>query len=172
LNKYLHLDQHNYLPDDILYKCDRMSMAHSLEVRPPFLDHRIVEFAAALPEKLKIRGSSLKHVLRELMRDKLPTNVLRRPKEGFDIPAHQWFRTALKPLLMDTLTQDAVEETGIFDWPTVKFVMDEHMSRRTNFGYHLWGLLTLFLWMNRWGIKPAMATQEQPETQVTLSATA
>ena len=66
------LDQLCYLPDDILYKCDRMSMAHSLEVRPPFLDHRIVEFAARLPENLKIRGGRLKYVLRELMKDKLP----------------------------------------------------------------------------------------------------
>ena len=69
------------MPDDILYKTDRMSMAHSLEVRPPFLDHRIVEFAARLPEDLKIRGSTLKYVLRELMRDKLPPSVL-TPKEG------------------------------------------------------------------------------------------
>ncbi len=69
-----------------------MSMAHSLEVRPPFLDHRIVEFAASLPESLKIRGSRQKYLLRELMRDKLPQAVLTRKKEGFDIPAHDWFR--------------------------------------------------------------------------------
>ena len=84
---FLYVDQNYYLPDDILYKTDRMSMAHSLEVRPPFLDHRIVEFAARLPHELKIHGSSLKYVLRELMRDKLPQSVLTRRKEGFDIPA-------------------------------------------------------------------------------------
>ncbi|HUS06481.1 MAG TPA: asparagine synthase (glutamine-hydrolyzing), partial [Bryobacteraceae bacterium] len=101
LNRFLLLDQQNYLPDDILYKCDRMSMAHSLEVRPPFLDHRIVEFATRLPEGLKINGSSLKYILRELMKDKLPPSILTRKKEGFDIPAHDWCRGVLKPLLLE-----------------------------------------------------------------------
>ena len=72
LNRYLRVDQNYYLPDDILYKCDRMSMAHSLEVRPPFLDHRIVEFAASLPENFKVRGVTTKFLLKEVMRGKLP----------------------------------------------------------------------------------------------------
>ena len=80
-------------------------MAHSLEVRPPFLDHRIVEFAARLPENLKIRGGRLKFVLRELMKDRLPRAVVRRSKEGFDIPTHHWLRTILRPLLLDTLNE-------------------------------------------------------------------
>ncbi len=92
INRFLWLDQNYYLPDDILYKCDRMSMAHSLEVRPPFLDHRIVEFAARLPEHLKVRGSELKFLLRRTMKGKLPGEVLTRKKEGFDIPAHDWLR--------------------------------------------------------------------------------
>ena len=75
-----------------------MSMAHSLEVRPPFLDHRIVEFAARLPENLKIRGGTLKFVLRDLMKDQLPLSVIHRQKEGFDIPAHHWLRTVLRPV--------------------------------------------------------------------------
>ncbi len=75
--RYMRVDQNYYLPDDILYKCDRMSMAHSLEVRPPFLDHRIVEFAARLPQNLKIRGGKQKFLLRELMRGKLPAAILR-----------------------------------------------------------------------------------------------
>ena len=105
LSRFLWMDQLCYLPDDILNKVDRMSMAHSLEVRPPFLDHRIVEFAARLPEDLKIRGGRLKFVLRELMKDRLPRAVVRRSKEGFDIPAHHWFRTILRPLLLDTLNE-------------------------------------------------------------------
>lgn len=159
LNQFLRLDQANYLPDDILYKCDRMSMAHSLEVRPPFLDHRMVEFAARLPEEWKIHGSSLKYVLRELMRDKLPKSVLTRKKEGFDIPAHGWFRGMLKPLLLETVNQRAVDDTGIFEWPAVEAVMNAHLERRANYGYHLWGLLTLFLWIKRWGIQAASATR-------------
>ncbi|MBS1829129.1 MAG: asparagine synthase (glutamine-hydrolyzing) [Acidobacteria bacterium] len=152
LNRFLHLDQLCYLPEDILYKCDRMSMAHSLEVRPPFLDHRIVEFAATLPENLKIRGGRLKFVLRELMKDKLPRTIIERRKEGFDIPTHQWFRGALKPLLLDTVNERAVREAGVFSWPAVSAVMQRHFERKVNYGYHLWGLLTLFLWMKRWKV--------------------
>lgn len=158
LNQFLLLDQHNYLPDDILYKCDRMSMAHSLEVRPPFLDHRIVEFAARVPQELKIRGPKLKYLLRALMNEKLPQSVLTRRKEGFDIPAHAWFRGTLKPLLQDTITPERVRQTGLFRWEAIDALMQDHFERRANYGYHLWGLLTLFLWINRWGIESGTAS--------------
>jgi asparagine synthase (glutamine-hydrolysing) len=153
LNAHLWCDQLHYLPNDILNKCDRMSMAHSLEVRPPFLDHRIVEFAARLPENFKLRGGQLKFLLRELVKDRLPASVLARPKQGFDIPTHHWFRTTLKPLLLDTVTEKAVRESGVFSWPAVESLFARHMERRENLGYSLWGLLTLFLWMKRWKIQ-------------------
>jgi len=162
LNQFLWLDQLYYLPDDILNKCDRMSMAHSLEVRPPFLDHRIVEFAATLPENLKIRGGNLKFILRELMKDKLPKSVLTRKKEGFDIPAHQWLRTILRPLLLETLSEKNVRASGLFSWEAIDKVIQSHLERRANLGYHLWGLLVLFLWLKRWGIQPADANQTIP----------
>ena len=151
LNGFLALDQRLYLAEDILYKCDRMSMARSLEVRPPFLDHRIAEFAATLPERFKVQGGQLKFLLRELMRDKLPAAVTSRRKEGFDIPAHDWFRTRLKPLLLDTVTERAVRDFGLLKWGAVRQLMDDHFARRVNAGYHLWGLLTLMLWAKRWG---------------------
>jgi asparagine synthase (glutamine-hydrolysing) len=151
--RYMRVDQNYYLPDDILYKTDRMSMAHSLEVRPPFLDHRIVEFAAGLPQNLKIRGGKQKFLLRELMRGKLPESVLQRKKSGFDIPTHDWFRGPLRSLLMDTLTTDAIESTHIFDARAIHELIRDHMERRINVGYHLWGLLTLFLWMKRWKVE-------------------
>ena len=153
VDRYLQVDQNFYLPDDILYKTDRMSMAHSLEVRPPFLDPRIVDFAAALPQRLKIRGFKQKFILKELMRGKLPEAVLNRKKTGFDIPTHDWFRGILRPLLMDTLTTDAIEATGIFDAHAIHSMIRDHMERRINVGYHLWGLLTLFLWMKRWKVE-------------------
>ena len=153
VERYLQIDQNYYLPDDILYKTDRMSMAHSLEVRPPFLDHRIVEFAAGLPESLKIRGMQQKRVLKELMRGKLPTFVLNRKKTGFDIPTHDWFRGTLRGLLMDTLTPEAIAAAGIFDARAIEILIRDHMERRINAGYHLWGLLTLFLWMRRWKVE-------------------
>ncbi len=163
LNRYLWFDQLYYLPDDILYKCDRMSMAHSLEVRPPFLDHRIVEFAASLPEDWKVRGRQLKYVLRELMRGKLPDAVLRRPKEGFDIPAHEWLRGVLRPLLEDTLTEDAIRRAGVFRTEPLRAAVRHHLERRANLGFHLWGLLTLFLWMERWKVRAGPLTEPSPE---------
>lgn len=158
VNRFLWLDQLNYLPDDILYKCDRMSMAHSLEVRPPFLDHRIVEFAASLPQNLKVHGSKLKYILKALMRDKIPSAVLKRKKEGFDIPAHAWFRGPLLGLLNDTLTPEAIAASGVFHRPAVQELIAAHTGRRINAGYQLWGLLTLFLWMKQWNIQPPAHT--------------
>jgi len=149
VNSLIFLDQQLYLPEDILYKCDRMSMAHSIEIRPPFLDHRIVEFASTLPLSFKIRGSRLKYLLKETMRGKLPGTVLTRPKEGFDIPAHHWFRTKLKPLLLDTVNRRSVERFELLRWPAVERLMQDHFDRRINAGYPLWGLLTLFLWLRR-----------------------
>jgi asparagine synthase (glutamine-hydrolysing) len=151
-DRYLWFDQAYYLPDDILYKCDRMSMAHSLEVRPPFLDHRVVELANSFPAELKIRGREHKRVLRELMKGRLPQCVLNRPKEGFDIPAHEWLRGALRPFLLDTLAPDSLERMGI-RWPKgLQQLVDGHLERRINCGYQLWGLLVLVLWAKRWGI--------------------
>jgi asparagine synthase (glutamine-hydrolysing) len=132
-----------------------MSMAHALEVRPPFLDHRIVEYAARLPEQMKIRRGTLKWLLRRLMSNKLPQNILTRKKEGFDIPAHEWLRGPLRPLLLDTLTKNAVLQSDLFHWPQVESLLKTHLERRANLGYHLWGLLTLFLWMRRWDIQPS-----------------
>jgi asparagine synthase (glutamine-hydrolysing) len=155
LNRYLFVDQHYYLPDDILYKCDRMSMAHSLEVRPPFLDHRLVDFAARLPAQLKIKGKTTKRVLRELVSKKLPPEIMNRPKEGLDIPAHEWLRGPLRPLVMETLGAESVKAVGLFSPAAIQSVIDRHMSRKVNLGYHIWGLLTLHLWARRWKIETA-----------------
>jgi asparagine synthase (glutamine-hydrolysing) len=163
LNRFLLFDQRYYLPDDILCKVDRMSMAHSMEIRPPFLDHRIVEFAAALPVSYKVHGRELKFILRSLMKGKLPDSILYRAKTGFDIPAHDWFRDLLKPLLLDTLTQSAVEESGLFQWRGVENIIRAHLERRSNYGYHLWGLMTLFLWLKRWNIATGDVRQTPPQ---------
>jgi asparagine synthase (glutamine-hydrolysing) len=153
LNRYLFIDQHCYLPDDILHKCDRMSMAHSIELRPPFLDHRIVEFASRLPLALKVRGSQTKYVLRKLMSGKLPVFISSRKKEGLDIPAHEWLRGPLRPLLHDALSADSVAAAGLFSSDVIHHLVEQHLSRRANLGYHLWGLLTLHLWIHRWKIE-------------------
>jgi len=153
LGRFLEFDQRYYLADDILYKVDRISMAHSLEVRPPLLDDRIVDFANSLPDDYRLRGSESKFLLRRLMQKKLPHSVLYRPKMGFDIPIHEWFRGVLRPLLLETLNEEAVTAGGLFHRPYVQRLVDDHLQRRANYGYHLWGLLTLFLWMKRWNIE-------------------
>jgi asparagine synthase (glutamine-hydrolysing) len=153
LGSFLQFDQETYLPDDILVKSDRMSMAHSIEVRPPFLDHRILEFAAKLPAELKVRGSQQKYVLKQLMRTKLPPSILQHGKIGFDIPAHKWFRGPLRGILTETLAAAETEYAGLFDFNVIRRLTEDHLERRINIGYHLWGLMILFLWMKEWNIR-------------------
>ena len=164
LAAYLWFDQGCYLPDDILMKVDRMSMAHSIEVRPPFLDHRIVEFAASLPADFKIRGARQKVILKDLMKGKLPPAILQRKKIGFDIPAHHWLRGPLRELMRDTLAAGASEHAEVFRPAAIEACIRRHLERRANLGYHLWGLMILFLWMRRWQIQttPATALNHQP----------
>lgn len=161
-SSYLWFDQKYYLPDDILMKVDRMSMAHAVEARPALLDHRIVEFAASLPASFKIRGSRQKVILKELMKDKLPATVLRRKKTGLDIPAHEWLRGPLRQMLLDTLEAGLSDYPELFRKSEIETVVRRHMDRRANLGYHLWGLMILFLWMRRWRIQ---STQAPPTGQ-------
>jgi asparagine synthase (glutamine-hydrolysing) len=160
LQRYLDFDQNFYLPDNILYKIDRMSMAHSLEARPPFLDPRIVDFAARLPESMKMNRFRLKYVLKCLMKNKLPKPVLNRPKIGLDIPIHEWFRGPLRELLMETLSRQNIMQTELFDWQAISGLLDAHLTRKKNLGYHLWGLMTLMIWIKRWNIQTSGSSHE------------
>jgi len=163
---YLWFDQKYFLADDILVKSDRMSMAHSVEVRPPFLDHRIVEFAATLPAGLKIRGSCQKYILKQLMKGKLPKSIPLRKKVGFDIPTHEWLRGPLRSLLVETITSGASEHDELFQSNILETYVNRHLERQVNLGYHLWGLMLLFLWMKRWRIQASgnsMAERVVPE---------
>jgi asparagine synthase (glutamine-hydrolysing) len=161
LDKYFWFDQKYYLADDILTKSDRMSMAHSVELRPPFLDHRIVEFAATLPASFKIRGSRQKLILKDLMRTKLPPEIVNRSKVGFDIPAHEWLRGPLRDLLLDALQFGTREYSELFDAGAIHSLVKQHLQRQINVGYHLWGLLILFLWMKKWKIQAVEPATEQ-----------
>jgi asparagine synthase (glutamine-hydrolysing) len=170
VSSFLWWDQKYFLPDDILNKVDRMSMAHSLEVRPPFLDHRIVEFAATLPAAFKIQGSRQKILLKEMMKDRLPEAILARKKVGFDIPAHEWLRGPLRELLMDTVRSGLAEHKTLFRPGMIQELVRLHLERRVNVGYHLWGLLLLFLWMKKWRIQtastPAPISWKQEKTGI------
>jgi asparagine synthase (glutamine-hydrolysing) len=163
LSSNLKFDQKYFLPDDILMKVDRMSMAHSVEVRPPFLDHRIIEFANSLPSRLKLSGSRQKVVLKALMRDKLPRGITRRKKTGFDIPAHQWMRGALRSLVTDTLRTGGRDYGDVFRPGEISRFLQLHLERRANYGYHLWGLMILFLWMKKWRIQMAGSRSVEPQ---------
>ena len=161
LAPYTWWDQKYFLADDILVKSDRMSMAHSVEVRPVFLDHRVVEFASTLPARLKIRGRQQKVVLRELMKDRLPPAIFQHGKIGFDIPAHDWLRGSLRPMLEETL-RDGIREYGeLFRADVIDSLARRHADRQVNAGYQLWGLLILFQWMKKWKIQ-AVASSEIP----------
>jgi asparagine synthase (glutamine-hydrolysing) len=172
VSPYLWFDQRTYLTDDILMKVDRMSMAHAVEVRPPFLDHRIVEFAAGLPSSLKIRGPQQKLILKRLMRSKLPPSILSREKIGFDIPVHDWFRGALRPLLLETLAEGTAAHSTLFRKDAIDAVVRKHLERRENLGYNLWGLMILFLWMRKWRIQTTTDYTPRPSlTESVLSST-
>ncbi len=145
LQDYLWFDQKYFLPDNILTKVDHTSMAHAVEVRPPFLDHRIVEFANSLPASMKIQGSRQKVILRNLMRGKLAPAILNRKKIGFDIPTHDWFRGPLRPLLEEAVAFASAEHHDFFQLSKIKADMQAHLDRRANLGYHLWGLMTTIL---------------------------
>jgi asparagine synthase (glutamine-hydrolysing) len=141
----LYTDIKTYLPGDILAKVDRMSMAHSLEVRAPILDYRVVEFAASLPSKLKIKGSSKKYILKKAFEGQLPGEILNRRKHGFTVPLDVWFRNDLCRLTEQCLLEDPAMEK-YFSVSEIRRIFEEHRAARANHGTLLWSLLTFALW--------------------------
>jgi asparagine synthase (glutamine-hydrolysing) len=137
------LDLDTYLPGDLLLKADLASMAHSLELRSPFLDHEVVALGLALPDSLKVRGREGKVALRRAFADLLPAQVTKRGKRGFGVPLGRWFRSDLRELAHDLLPTDR----GWFRPEAVRRLLDEHESGRADHGHRLWCLLMLELWM-------------------------
>lgn len=146
IDKLLYVDVMSYLPEDLLVKVDIASMAHSLEARSPFLDHKIMEFAAALPSDLKLRGSTTKYFLKQILSDFLPEEVLFREKMGFGVPIDLWFRGELKDMAYDTLLSKKAVERGYFNKEAVQTLLDEHVGGQYNHCYRIWNLLCLELW--------------------------
>jgi asparagine synthase (glutamine-hydrolysing) len=141
-----HVDVQTYLPDDLLVKMDIASMAHSLEMRSPLLDHQVVEFAARLPVREKLRGGTSKVLLREVMRGELPPEILARRKMGFGVPIDQWFRGRFADLLQDILLSQSAQGRGYFRPGAVRRLIDEHTAGRQHHHFRLWALLMLELW--------------------------
>lgn len=139
-----------YLPCDLCTKVDIASMAHGLEVRQPFLDHRLVEFAASLPVSLKFRGRRGKLILQDTFGSKLPRTIFTRQKMGFGIPIAAWFRQELKPLVHDTLLSKDARITPYFRSQAIADLCHAHETGQQNHGYRLWNLLILETWLRRW----------------------
>ena len=150
LNRALSLDLETLLPDQVLAFVDRLSMAHSVEVRPPFLDHRLVEFAASLPGSVKIKGGRVKHILKEAVADLLPAELLARPKEGFLMPVNDWLIGSLKGYVLATLAPERLARHGLFRPEAIRQLLDAHYAGGADYANRIWNLLMLQLWWGRY----------------------
>ena len=121
-------------------------MAHSLEVRVPYLDHRLLEFAARIPAQLKLRRMERKHLLKRAVRDLLPESFFHRRKMGFSAPLAVWFREELRDYVEDVLARPAIEAGGVFRYEAVRRILDDHFARRANYDNLIWALLVFALW--------------------------
>jgi asparagine synthase (glutamine-hydrolysing) len=140
------LDMLSYMPDDILTKVDRASMAVSLEVRVPLIDRRVVEFAWNLPEQHLIDGGKGKRVLRAVLARYLPSELFERPKMGFGVPIGAWLRDPLRDWAADLMSPDALKAHGLFDAALLRQRWDEHQSGRRNWQHALWAVLQFQAW--------------------------
>jgi asparagine synthase (glutamine-hydrolysing) len=144
--RMMRFDFETYLPEDVLTKVDRMSMAHSLESRVPLLDNEVIEFAATLPSAFKIRDGRRKHVLKEALRPLLPAGILDRRKQGFGVPLATWFRGGLSGLFGDVLGSSRARQRGYFEPAFVDRLVREHQAGARDHSARLWQLLVFELW--------------------------
>ncbi len=143
-------DQNHYLPDDIMVKVDRAAMAHSLETRAPFLDHRLIDFVISCPREFVRNVQSPKKIIKDLLSEYVPRHLSERPKMGFGIPIYEWFKTDLKEITLDLLAEPLLKEQGIFDAKFVSQFAHSQLNRNLTHPYHLWSLLMFQLWHRKW----------------------
>jgi len=147
INRLLYADTRFYLPNDMLVKVDRMTMAHGLEAREPFLDYRLVEYIASVPPRLKLNNFyTKKYLLKVAMRGKLPSAILRRGKQGFNVPNARWIKQELKPIVMDLLSPQRINEIGFLEAGAVNILLQEHFEGRAENSHKIWNLIILVLW--------------------------
>jgi asparagine synthase (glutamine-hydrolysing) len=156
-----YLDLHTYLVGDINTKVDRASMAHSLEVREPLMDHRLVEWLATLPSALKVRGQQGKYLLKKAMERQLPHDVLYRPKMGFAVPLERWFRGPLRERVRSTLLGRRLADTGMFNREYLQKLVDDHQGRVRNYSSAIWTLLMFDAFLRQMAVStPAVAAEQ------------
>ncbi len=150
LDRLGYLDIKLYLQDDLLVKVDRMSMANSLEIRVPFLDHNFVEFVTSIPYNLKLKGLKTKYILKKAMHFHLPKQVLYRKKIGFDIPLGVWIRKELKDFTLEVLSKDNLNRHRFFNYSYIEKILKEHFSGKHNHRQLLWPLIIFQFWYNHY----------------------
>jgi asparagine synthase (glutamine-hydrolysing) len=143
------VDQMTYLPNDLLVKVDIASMANSLEARSPFLDHNVIEFAAKLPESLKLNGTDTKSFLKKVAARLVPREVIYRRKMGFGVPVGKWFRAEMKDFVREVLLSEKSLNRGVVRPEAIRRYVDEHTEARQDHSFRLWTLLMLELWFQR-----------------------
>jgi asparagine synthase (glutamine-hydrolysing) len=146
VDRMLYTDLMTRMPDHLLVIADRMTMAHSLEGRAPLVDHKLVEYAAAIPASLKLHGRQLKHILRRVAARYLPDELINRPKQGFGFPIALWMRTSLSGFLRQLFAESRFVELGLFDKTVIDNMLAEHLSGKADHNFRLWILLNLELW--------------------------
>jgi len=151
INRMLYADLKESLPGDMLKKVDAMSMAHSLEVRVPLLDHRVCELVFSLSGDWKIRNGRAKYIFMETFKGILPPSLHNRPKWGFEMPISKWLKSDLRYLLEENLSETRITEQGIFHYPAIKRLIDDLMSNRSDTSWHLWNLIVFQVWHARYG---------------------
>jgi asparagine synthase (glutamine-hydrolysing) len=146
LRKILYFDQTSWLPDNLLERGDRMTMAASIEARVPFLDHKLAEYVSTLPDALRVRGLKTKWILREMGKNLIPARILKRPKVGFRVPVNEWFRGQMKDYLLEHLRGSGSLTRRYYDGKTLDRVLDDHIAGKQNQEKLLWTLLNLEIW--------------------------
>ncbi|NLB35595.1 MAG: asparagine synthetase B, partial [Elusimicrobia bacterium] len=142
----LYTDLRTYLPDNLNVKMDIASMSNSLEVWSPFQDYKLIEFAASLPDKWKLKGKTSKYILKDTFNELLPQEIIKRPKQGFGLPLARWFREEESNYIKSILLSGKALSRGYFKAQAIRRIVDDHMAGKADYAYPIWTLLVLELW--------------------------
>ena len=145
----MYLDSISYLPDDILCKVDRAAMSVGLETRIPMLDHRVVELSWRIPLDMKIDKNKGKLILKKILKDYIPLNLIERPKMGFGIPLAEWLRTSLKDFTNDQLEHSKIKHDGYLDSDIVNQTWQEHQTGKRNWEHKIWAIIMFQSWLHK-----------------------